>query len=633
MTTKPENKEGCSENQNAADEKAKKEELVEAKMRMMRKKNEELMRRQKEIEEDRKNADLYSEMAVKKNPENFPVVVGKDGSGQGLGRGRGLMLQKLRKETMKAKQWEAKRRENVKREEEEQKKQGSSGSNSATRFLVDDNRVDMARTSGRNEHSWGGANFNKVVNRVQREKDVSRSHRHHGSDEMVMSGKERHEYKKWREERSRIDEERKARQKKTGNWSRAWDQPKVWDATKKMWAYENNADNHSFKSARRQDVGVPDDWGSYDGKRRRHYSGQESGTCKGESRHDGKEEVAGVEDWGDTAESNITAPDKREEWEERNEAERGKEQTESNRFSEYKGDKASENRGMLQRKEWDETITARNTEGHAHLPSEKEKTTVGEVSSYQQQHSVAVSNPHHNKDGIKDSAVKEDSREKCNTTEETSESTVHDAPKPQRKLKQREKQTAAEGHDLINTDSEPASARGSKVMLEKRDLSELPEQQESLTIEKELNKHLENDVVSQQNSVFVKDGRISDELSIEGKTEESQNAFNAKDTADTHICSSDKDKVIHEDEGITDHNLVSKKAVRLPKLVSKVEKKVSFDSSESDQARGNETQDTPSEAIGDIPPTPDFLKYDHSLEWGDVEIDEESSEITEPIKW
>lgn len=170
-------------------------------------------------------------------------------------------------------------------------------------------------------------------------------------------------------------------------------------------------------------------------------------------------------------------------------------------------------------------------------------------------------------------------------------------------------------------------------MLEKRDLSELPEQQESLTIEKELNKHLENDVVSQQNSVFVKDGRISDEPSVEGKTEESQNAFNAKDTADTHICSSDKDKVIHEDEGITDHNLVSKKAVRLPKLVSKVEKKVSFDSSESDQARGNETQDTPSEAIGDIPPTPDFLKYDHSLEWGDVEIDEESSEITEPIKW
>lgn len=48
---------------------------------MMRKKNEEFMRRQKEIEEDRKNVDLYSEMVVKKNLENFFVVVGKDGSG------------------------------------------------------------------------------------------------------------------------------------------------------------------------------------------------------------------------------------------------------------------------------------------------------------------------------------------------------------------------------------------------------------------------------------------------------------------------------------------------------------------------------------------------------------------------
>lgn len=35
--------------------------------------------------------------------------------------------------------------------------------------------------------------------------------------------------------------------------------------------------------------------------------------------------MAGVEDWGDIVESNIIVFDKREEWEERNEVERGKE--------------------------------------------------------------------------------------------------------------------------------------------------------------------------------------------------------------------------------------------------------------------------------------------------------------------
>ena len=171
MTSKPQSNEASSETQNAADEKAKKEELVEAKMRLIRKKNEELIRRKKEVEEDRKNADLYSEMAVKKHPENFPSGATKDATTSGRGRGRGLMLQELRKETMKAKQWEAKRRENVRKEEEEQRKRGSSTPSSASRFLVDDNRVDMSKTRGRNENSWGGVSFNKVVNRVQREKE------------------------------------------------------------------------------------------------------------------------------------------------------------------------------------------------------------------------------------------------------------------------------------------------------------------------------------------------------------------------------------------------------------------------------------------------------------------------------
>ena len=47
MASKPGPKDTKSETHNVADEKAKKEELVEAKMRMIRKKNEELIRRQK----------------------------------------------------------------------------------------------------------------------------------------------------------------------------------------------------------------------------------------------------------------------------------------------------------------------------------------------------------------------------------------------------------------------------------------------------------------------------------------------------------------------------------------------------------------------------------------------------------
>ena len=271
-----------------AEEKASKEELVEAKMRIIRKKNEDLMRRQKEIEEDRKNADVYSKLVeIKKQHGSGTSGVNKDSSqpggvaGRGRGRGRGLMLQEMRKETLKAKQWEAKRKENVVKEEEE-RKQGSRNPNSASRFLMDDKRVDMSKMTGRNEHSWGGANFNKAASRMQREKEGFRPGRNRDNMEMTMSGKERQQYREWKDERKKIDEERKARQKKAGNWSRTWDQKKVWDVRRKMWIFEESGDNgrnmrHHDGHGRAEDWGIDSRGNNYlrenRGQNRGHYKG------------------------------------------------------------------------------------------------------------------------------------------------------------------------------------------------------------------------------------------------------------------------------------------------------------------------------------------------------------------------
>ena len=311
MTSKTDPKEPGTEARNIADETATIEELVEARMRMMRKKSEEMIKRQKEIEEDRKNANMYSEMAIIKKHQEHSGASGvfkeegpAAGRGRGRGRGRGIMLTEMQKETLKAKQWEVKRRENVQREEQEQK-QGSKTSGSMSSFLADDNRVDMSRTTGRNEHSWGGANFNKVVNRVQREKDG----RNRGHIEMAMSGKERQQYSQWREERMKIDEERKTRQKMSGNWSRAWDQKKIWDSRKKMWVCEDEADDYNDKSTRWQESDNSEEWDSDNRNSRRdnrsHHGKGEQGSRQSFVQHDNRDAEAS-EEWSDTNEEGVT---------------------------------------------------------------------------------------------------------------------------------------------------------------------------------------------------------------------------------------------------------------------------------------------------------------------------------------
>ena len=60
---------------------------------------------------------------------------------------------------------------------------------------------------------------------------------------------------------------------------------------------------------------------------------------------------------------------------------------------------------------------------------------------------------------------------------------------------------------------------------------------------------------------------------------------------------------------------------------------MTFDSEENENFKETNAEDSPSLNIGDIPPTPDFLKIDHNLEWGDIEVDADESEAIEPKWW
>ena len=645
MTSKPNTSGVNPETQNAADEKARKEELLEARMKMIRKKNEELVKRQKEIEEDRKNADVYSEMAVKKHPENFVSGVHKDSStpGTGRGRGRGLMLKEMRKETLKAKQWEAKRRENIHKEEEERKREKNT-STPASRFLADDNRVDMSRTTGRNERSWGGASFNKVVNRVQREKEGFASRRHKGNIEMTMSGKERHEYTQWRKERERIDEERKERQKKAGNWSRTWDQPKVWDSKKKMWAYDNDSDDHGFKSTRRQESENSEDWGSDDRNSRRDF--KDRGSDKRGSRHSGgfqQHDDRGIlagEEWGETPERRIQSEDK-EEWGESGATQEEEEtdKTCENRVSQLEGQsgKTSDNKVTLQqKKELGKTTENRVAQREAEwgessenrvIPSSVEvgsKATEVPTKSHQQCHGT-------NSNNLKGDFSSAENKEGNPDTQVMSDVTFHDAPKPHRDIKQRRKEVASAEADSINTDKEVVSGAEVEPSLDNEDLSEyFANKPESSTVGKDVDQMFEN------HTVGVPDNEVPDDdkqlLEDKGTLKESEHKVHDKeDAASRDVHSTDREQA-SKDNGTVSHESLAQKAANLPKLSTKVEKKVTFDSEENEQAKESDSQDASSVTIGDIPPTPDFLKFDHSLDWGDIEIEEEDSAEVQP-KW
>ena len=668
MTSKPNQKEN-----NSDEEKAKKEELVEARMRMIRKKNEELLRRQKEIEEDRKNADMYSEMAAKKNPGNFPSTgVNKEvaGTGLGRGRGRGLMLREMRKETLKAKQWEAKRRENIEKEEEERKKKAESSS-PTSRFLVDNDRVDMSKTSGRNERSWGGASFNQVINRVQREKEGSRPGRNKGNIELTMSGKERREYSQWKEERSRIDEERKARQKKTGNWSRAWDQTKSWDSRKKMWVNENDNDD-SFRNTRRQDSDDADDWGS-DNRNRRRDHGRQEWDRRGPRSNSRFAQHDDREVWGETSEKKVVAhidssggkPVKEEDWGDTGEN-KSVELSNSGRmmaFEEDWGDDSTENTKDINRTDpangmpvteehgqiKESKVIKHTDSGRIQLTDEKgdkiTKEALAEpkaLGSTTEEEAVmshppdkTMSNPSL---GEKQLCTTE-SKEITNTPME--EHTHHGVdPKPQREfVKQRRRLLNSGGSDQVKDSKELAPVKEftqDRTLFDKKDRSEVV----AVTHKHADVKHGDQDEISSTSEITEMKLSHQDRegngeknpIDAENRDSLPKNVLHDKNQGTTipNVLPTEKEKTDKVDGTVTLKSGAEK--AHLPKINTKVEKKVTFDSEENENFKETNAEDSPSLNIGDIPPTPDFLKIDHNLEWGDIEVDADESEAIEP-KW
>ena len=599
MTSKIDHKQAESRPKDNADEKAKKEELVEARIKMMRKKNEELVKRQQEIEEDRRNANKYSEMVVIKKHASGVI---KESPGTGRGRGRGLLLEEMRKETLKAKQWEAKRRENILKEEQERNQRSSSKtSSSPSRFLADDSRVDMSKMSGRNEHSWGGANFNKAVNRMHREKESFRSGGSKGNIEMTMSGRERRQYCQWKEERTKIDEERKARQKKAGNWSRAWDQRKIWDSRKKMWVYEDDAGNHNEGTRRRQESDSSEDWGS-DNRSSRTDRGRErgeQGSRQGFPQHH-HQEIEETEDWGDNSEKTVI----------------------QNKLPELKTETDDTKRNQpcstvdgLGSTDWEvETPTPQQKEisciakeaicDHPHgdaLSSQREVTLTGEMKT------DSVVNDQHN--NSQDSLKSQESASGV-----MSDHSHSDAPKPQREPRQRKLNDTEVNDDLSNSND---SHKELGLATEKMSTTDENNMLEPPTGDKE------SDVADKVHEHIHKESKaISDHLPS-GDGDDKVTSLPVKEKQDTTNLSHPVESVQTNEgkDNVSDSSQVHVHKANLPKLVTKIDKKVTFDTEENDCKPDSESKEM---AVSlDIPPTPDFLKLDHSVNWGDVEVDED----------
>ena len=122
-------------------------------------------------------------------------------------------------------------------------------------------------------------------------------------------------------------------------------------------------------------------------------------------------------------------------------------------------------------------------------------------------------------------------------------------------------------------------------------------------------------------------------IDAENRDSVSKNVLDDKNQGTTipNVLPTEKEKTDKVDGTIT-HKSGAEKA-HLPKINTKVEKKATFDSEENENFKETNAEDSPSLNIGDIPPTPDFLKIDHNLEWGDIEVDADESEAIEPKWW
>ncbi|XP_066437232.1 coiled-coil domain-containing protein 9 isoform X2 [Eleutherodactylus coqui] len=171
---------------------------------------------------------------------------GRGGGMLSRGGGHGGPVDGIAAPDRKVKEWEEKRKQNIEKMNEEMEKiaeyersqrDGVREKNPIRNFLDDPRRtgpiadVDRKEGSRRHNRNWGGADFEKVKTGMDREKE-SHGRRPGGKNQMdmtmSMTGKERAEYVRWKQERDQIDQERLARHRKpTGQWRREWDAEKT----------------------------------------------------------------------------------------------------------------------------------------------------------------------------------------------------------------------------------------------------------------------------------------------------------------------------------------------------------------------------------------------------------------------
>ncbi|XP_015262606.1 PREDICTED: coiled-coil domain-containing protein 9, partial [Gekko japonicus] len=200
-----------------------------------------------------------SPRAAEGRPEQ-PDWEGADGDGVGASkRGRGGGGRRPRGcggpagdagPDRRSKEWEERRRQNIEKMNEEMEKiaeyersqrDGVQEKNPVRNFLDDPRRSGPFAESDRREGSrrhirnWGGADFDKVKTGMEQGKawpppGRGGGRRQEGTLDMTLSmtGRERAEYIRWKQEREQIDRERLARHRQaTGEWRREWDAEKM----------------------------------------------------------------------------------------------------------------------------------------------------------------------------------------------------------------------------------------------------------------------------------------------------------------------------------------------------------------------------------------------------------------------
>ncbi|KAL2763022.1 coiled-coil domain-containing protein 9 [Daubentonia madagascariensis] len=288
--------------------KEEKDAELDKRIEALRRKNEALIRRYQEIEEDRKKAELEGvavtaprkgrlvekeNMAVEvekslgpsrrflgtsrppgasKGGRNPPQQGGRAGMGRtprswedspgeqprgGAGgrgrRGRGRGSPHLSgagdasTSDRKSKEWEERRRQNIEKMNEEMEKiaeyerhqrEGVLEPNPVRNFLDDPRRRsgpleeperDRREGSRRHGRNWGGPDFERVRCGLEHERQGRRAGLGGAGDmTLSMTGRERSEYLRWKQEREKIDQERLQRHRKpTGQWRREWDAEKT----------------------------------------------------------------------------------------------------------------------------------------------------------------------------------------------------------------------------------------------------------------------------------------------------------------------------------------------------------------------------------------------------------------------